>query len=159
MEASQGLEYLFSGRCGKVRKSTYIRGWLNYYGRFHRSKCLKILAHLNLVLATWAKRRYKRFNGSWQQAFEWLERIAKRDGALFVLWAIGVKTKRLGDKSRMRRESHVRIAMVSATAPKIMSRMRFCSFAALASANFSSPTRICRSTSAETWAPIGSIVG
>lgn len=69
----------------------YIRGWLNYYGRFHRSKCLKILAHLNLVLATWAKRRYKRFNGSWQQAFEWLERIAKRDGALFVLWAIGVK--------------------------------------------------------------------
>jgi len=89
----------------------FIRGWMNYYGRFHRSKCLKTLAHVNLVLATWAKRRYKRFKGSWWQAFEWLVRIAKRDESLLVLWTLGARPTigRLGDKSRMRRESHVRI--------------------------------------------------
>jgi hypothetical protein len=69
----------------------FIRGWMNYYGRFHRSKCLKTLAHVNLVLATWAKRRYKRFKGSWWQAFEWLVRIAKRDESLLVLWTLGAR--------------------------------------------------------------------
>lgn len=67
----------------------FIRGWMNYYGRFHRSQCLRILSHLNLVLARWAKRRYKRFKGSWRKAFEWLARIAKRDDSLFVLWTLG----------------------------------------------------------------------
>ena len=68
-----------------------IRGWVNYYGRFHRSECLRVLSHVNLVLATWAKRRYKRFKGSWSKAFVWLERIAKRDESLFALWTLGVK--------------------------------------------------------------------
>ena len=69
----------------------FIRGWINYYGRFHRSKCLKILAHVKLMLATLAWRRYKRFKGSWRQVFKWLMRIAKRDESLFVLWAQGVR--------------------------------------------------------------------
>ena len=69
----------------------FIRGWANYYGRFHRSQCLKILHHFNLVLATWAKRRYKRFKGSWRKALEWLARIAKRDSSLFVLWTLGAR--------------------------------------------------------------------
>lgn len=68
-----------------------IRGWLNYYGRFHRSECLRVLSHVNLVLGTWAKRRYKRFGGSWVKAFAWLARIAERDESLFVLWTLGVK--------------------------------------------------------------------
>ncbi len=65
-----------------------IRGWANYYGRFNRWEYLRVLSHLNLVLAIWAKRRYKRFKGSWQKVFEWLVRLVKRDESLFVLWAL-----------------------------------------------------------------------
>lgn len=68
-----------------------IRGWANYYGRFNRWECLRILSHLNVVLAIWAKRRYKRFRGSWQKAFEWLVRLARRDESLFVLWTLGAR--------------------------------------------------------------------
>jgi RNA-directed DNA polymerase len=31
-----------------------IRGWVNYYGRFSRSKCVHVLRHLNAALAAWA---------------------------------------------------------------------------------------------------------
>jgi len=69
----------------------YLRGWMNYYGRFYGSECVDVLFHINLVLAKWAKRRYKRFKGSWQRACEWLARIAKRDGSLFVHWSLGAR--------------------------------------------------------------------
>ena len=35
-----------------------VRGWMNYYGRFYRSKCIQVLRHLNeAALARWAQRR------------------------------------------------------------------------------------------------------
>ena len=27
-----------------------VRGWVNYYGRFYRSKCVHVLRHLNVAL-------------------------------------------------------------------------------------------------------------
>lgn len=38
-----------------------VRGWLNYYGRYYRSKCVQVLRYLNEQLAAWARRKYKRF--------------------------------------------------------------------------------------------------
>jgi RNA-directed DNA polymerase len=32
-----------------------VRGWMNYYGRFYRSKCVGVLRHLNEALAQWAR--------------------------------------------------------------------------------------------------------
>ena len=29
-----------------------VRGWLNYYGRFYRSKCVQVLRHLNEALGS-----------------------------------------------------------------------------------------------------------
>jgi group II intron reverse transcriptase/maturase len=69
----------------------FVRGWMNYYGRFHGSECVDVLYHVNLVLAKWAKRRFKRFKGSWPKAYEWLARIAERDGSLFVHWSLGAR--------------------------------------------------------------------
>lgn len=69
-----------------------VRGWLNYYGRYHRTACVQVLRHLDLVLAIWAKRRYKRFKGSLRRAFKWLERVAERDKSLFVHWTLGMDT-------------------------------------------------------------------
>jgi len=35
----------------------YVRGWMNYYGRFYRSKCVLVLRHLNDTLVQWAMRK------------------------------------------------------------------------------------------------------
>jgi len=68
-----------------------VRGWMNYYGRFYRSKCVQVLRHLNEVLAGWARRKYKRFR-RWERAsMHWLRGVARRDPNLFVLWQLGVR--------------------------------------------------------------------
>lgn len=67
-----------------------VRGWMNYYGRFYRSKCVQVLRHLNEALAAWARQKYKRFRRRERASMHWLGRIARRDRHLFVLWQLGV---------------------------------------------------------------------
>jgi RNA-directed DNA polymerase len=70
----------------------YVRGWMNYYGRFYRSKCVQVLRYLNDVLVKWVRRKYKkRFRRKERKAAHWLGRIAKRDPNVFVLWKLGIK--------------------------------------------------------------------
>ena len=68
-----------------------VRGWMNYYGRYYRSKCVLILRHLNEALAAWARRKYKRLWRRERASMHWLGRIARRDPNLFVLWQLGVR--------------------------------------------------------------------
>lgn len=68
-----------------------VRGWMNYYGRFYRSKCVQVLRHLNVALAAWVRRKYKRFRQRERASMHWLGRIARRDPKLFVLWELGVR--------------------------------------------------------------------
>jgi group II intron reverse transcriptase/maturase len=68
-----------------------VRGWMNYYGRFYRSKCVQVLRHLNEALAAWARRKYKRLRRRERASMHWLGRIARRDPNLFVLWQLGVR--------------------------------------------------------------------
>jgi len=68
-----------------------VRGWMNYYGRFYRSKCVQVLRHLNEALAAWARRKYRRFHRRERASIHWLGRIAQRDPHLFVLWQLGMK--------------------------------------------------------------------
>jgi RNA-directed DNA polymerase len=68
-----------------------VRGWMNYYGRYYRSKCVQVLRHLNEALAAWVRRKYKRFRRRERASMHWLGRIARRDPNLFVLWQLGVK--------------------------------------------------------------------
>jgi RNA-directed DNA polymerase len=67
-----------------------VRGWMNYYGRFYRSQCVRVLQYLNKVLATWARRKYKRLRRRRRASAHWLGRIARRNPTLFVLWTLGV---------------------------------------------------------------------
>lgn len=67
-----------------------VRGWMNYYGRFYRSKCVQVLRHLNEALAAWARRKYKRFRRRERASMHWLGCIARRDRRLFALWQLGV---------------------------------------------------------------------
>jgi RNA-directed DNA polymerase len=68
-----------------------VRGWMNYYGRFYRSKCVQILRHFNVALAAWVRRKYTRFRHRERASMHWLGRVARRDPSLFVLWQLGVK--------------------------------------------------------------------
>lgn len=69
----------------------YAWGWMNYYGRFYRSRCVQVLRHLERVLVRWACRKYRRFRRRERAAYHWLGRIAQRDSNLFALWRLGVK--------------------------------------------------------------------
>ena len=70
----------------------FVRGWVAYYGRFYRSKCLEILGRcLTGALVKWAMRKYKRFRGRWVRAYRWLGCVAARDTGLFVLWTLGAR--------------------------------------------------------------------
>jgi RNA-directed DNA polymerase len=68
-----------------------VRGWMKYYGRFYRSKCVQVLRHLNVALAAGARRKYKRFRRRERASMHWLGCIARRDPKLFVLWELGVR--------------------------------------------------------------------
>jgi len=68
-----------------------VRGWMNYYGRFYRSKCVGVLRHLNRLLVRWACRKFRRFRRRERAAGYWLGRVARRDPKLLVLWALGVR--------------------------------------------------------------------
>jgi RNA-directed DNA polymerase len=68
-----------------------VRGWMNYYGRYYRSKCVQVLRHVNLALAAWARRKYRRFKRRERESLHWLGRIARRDPNLFVLWRLGIR--------------------------------------------------------------------
>jgi RNA-directed DNA polymerase len=67
-----------------------VRGWMNYYGRFYRSKCIQVLRHFNRALAAWARWNHKRLRRREQASIHWVGRIARRDKQLFVLWQLGV---------------------------------------------------------------------
>ena len=56
-----------------------VRGWMNYYGRFYRSKCVQVLRHLNEALGRWVQRKFKRFKRRERASMHWLGRIARRD--------------------------------------------------------------------------------
>jgi RNA-directed DNA polymerase len=68
----------------------FVRGWFNYYGRFYRSRCLEVFAHLNEALVAWVRRKYKRFHRRRRASTYWLGQIARREPTLFVHWHLGV---------------------------------------------------------------------
>lgn len=69
-----------------------VRGWMNYYGRFYRSKCIQVLRHLNEVLGAWVRWKYHhRFTRRERASMHWLGRIARRDPKLFAHWTFGIR--------------------------------------------------------------------
>ena len=69
-----------------------VRGWMNYYGRFYRSKCVQVLRHLNEVLGAWVRRKYHhRYKRRERASMHWLGRIARRDPKLFAHWTFGIR--------------------------------------------------------------------
>jgi RNA-directed DNA polymerase len=68
-----------------------VRGWVNYYGRFYRTRLFPTLSHINGYLIRWAKGKYKRLRRRHARAHRWLITVATREPALFVHWQQGAQ--------------------------------------------------------------------
>jgi group II intron reverse transcriptase/maturase len=71
--------------------SSKIRGWINYYGKFHLSGLKTAFLHLNRRLAKWAFNKYKRFKRrkSVYHALRWIRQLARNYTYLFPHWKYG----------------------------------------------------------------------
>ena len=69
----------------------YVRGWVNYYGRYYRSALTPVLRHLERALVYWVRRKLKRFRRHQRKATHWLGRLARRESNLLYLWQIGIR--------------------------------------------------------------------
>jgi RNA-directed DNA polymerase len=68
-----------------------VRGWTNYYGRFHKSAMEASLRHINDYLVRWAERKYRKLRGHRTRARRWVATVARRDPRLFAHWAFGAR--------------------------------------------------------------------
>lgn len=62
-----------------------VAGWMNYYGRFHRSQLYPLLRRVNAYLARWARNKYKRLR-AWGRCTAWWDGVLDRDPELFAHW-------------------------------------------------------------------------
>ena len=69
----------------------FVRGWVNYYGRFYKSALTPTLRELERSLVYWVRRKFKRFARHARRAVHWLGNVARREPNLFVLWQIGIR--------------------------------------------------------------------
>jgi RNA-directed DNA polymerase len=69
----------------------YVRGWVNYYGRYYRSALNPALRHLERALVYWVRRKFKRFRRHQRKATHWLGCVARREPRLFYSWQVGVR--------------------------------------------------------------------
>lgn len=69
-----------------------VRGWFNYYGSYYRSALDVVSRQIDLHLAKWAQRKYKRLRGHSGRAIKWVRGIKERNPELFVHWQLYPKT-------------------------------------------------------------------
>jgi group II intron reverse transcriptase/maturase len=62
-----------------------VRGWINYYGKYHRSALRPVLRQLDYCLAKWAMRKYKRRHRRLVHTLKWLDQIA-REKPIMAHW-------------------------------------------------------------------------
>lgn len=68
-----------------------IRGWVQYYGYYYRSRLHPVFQPLNRTLVRWACRKYKKLRGHQRRAAHWLKRISVREPKLWAHWEIGAR--------------------------------------------------------------------
>ena len=63
-----------------------LKGWVQYYGRLHRSALSSALRSLDYALMRWAQRKYKRLRGHVKRAWDWLNGLRAQRPNLFAHW-------------------------------------------------------------------------
>lgn len=65
-----------------------VRGWINYYGTFYKTKMKEFMHIVNVKLEAWARRKYKRLRRGGMKAVRWLHQISVRRPHLFAHWSL-----------------------------------------------------------------------
>jgi RNA-directed DNA polymerase len=69
----------------------FVRGWVNYYGRFYKSALTPVLRSLERSLVYWVRRKFKPLRNHQRKAVHWLGRVAQREPDLFAMWSHGIR--------------------------------------------------------------------
>lgn len=69
-----------------------IRGWINHYGMFYKSKLDEVLKCIDRDIFKWGLRKYKKLKKRVKQGVIWFERIKSRTGKLFAHWIPQLRT-------------------------------------------------------------------
>lgn len=64
-----------------------VRGWINYYGRFYRSRMYATLRVIDMALVRYLQRKYKRFRGRPGRTWRFLAGLRRRAPDLFAHWS------------------------------------------------------------------------
>ena len=67
----------------------FIRGWINYYGKYRITELNPVFLLLRQRLVWWARKRYKRYKTNMVKAYRWLDRVQKQFPNLFYQWRYG----------------------------------------------------------------------
>jgi RNA-directed DNA polymerase len=62
-----------------------VAGWMNYYGRFHRSALYPLLQRVSTYLRRWAGKKYRRLR-TYSAFKRWWTRLLDREPDLFTHW-------------------------------------------------------------------------
>jgi RNA-directed DNA polymerase len=68
-----------------------VRGWVNYYGKFHKRSLSPFLFSLNCRVIKWIRHKYKGFQHGAKGAERWLKQVEKANPDLFVHWSFGFR--------------------------------------------------------------------
>jgi RNA-directed DNA polymerase len=64
-----------------------VRGWMNYYGHYCRSELSPMQRQVELTIAKWAMRKYKKLHRRLFAATRWLASLRRREPTLFAHWS------------------------------------------------------------------------
>ena len=65
-----------------------VRGWVNYYGAFYRSRLHRIAERIDEHIVRWAMQKFKRLRGRPLRAWAWLAAVRQRQPRLFAHWVL-----------------------------------------------------------------------
>lgn len=66
-----------------------LRGWIEYYGRYHCTALHPVFRHFNKTLVKWAMRKFKKVSSK-TRAGTLLEKIAEKEPHMFAHWKLGI---------------------------------------------------------------------
>jgi RNA-directed DNA polymerase len=64
----------------------HVRGWINYYGAFYRSRLYLLARRIDEHLVRWAMHKFKRLRHQPVKAWAWLIVLKRRSAGLFAHW-------------------------------------------------------------------------
>jgi RNA-directed DNA polymerase len=67
-----------------------LRGWINYYGCYYRTRLNSVMLHFNKVLTAWAMHKYRKLRGHKTKASLFIIKVQKENPQLFSHWKCGL---------------------------------------------------------------------